>query len=106
MHPLVRNGIAGESVTPPGKLQSGLEVSFDADGQYGCGPEGVEELLPGAGLSPGEALLREGKRIAVATRDPVEDAERRVGGIGEVIQAFSLADLQRGVHRGDSFTDR
>ena len=64
MHPLVRNGVAGESVTPPGKLQSGLEVSFDGDGQYGCGPEGVDEFLPGPGLSPGEALLREGKRIA------------------------------------------
>src|SRR5690349_12922619 len=106
MHPLVSNGVAGESMAPPGKLQPGLEVPFNGDCQYCRCPEGVEELLPGAGLSPGEALLREGKRIAVATRDPVEDAERRVGGIGEVIQAFSLADLQRGVHRGDSFTDR
>jgi hypothetical protein len=44
VHPLVRNGVAGESVASPGKLQSGLEVCFDGDGQYGCGPEGVDEL--------------------------------------------------------------
>src|SRR5579859_7110851 len=106
MHPLVRNGVWGESVTPPGKLQSALEVSFDGDGQYGRGPEGVDELMPGPGLSSSEALLREGKRIAVATCDPVQEAERRVGRIDEVIQASSRPDLQRGVHRGDSFTDR
>jgi len=106
MHPLVSNGVAGESMAPPGKLQPGLEVPFNGDYQYCRCPKGVDELLPGPGLSSSEALLREGNRIAVATRDPVQDAEGRVGRIDEVIQASSLADLQRGVHRGDSFTDR
>ena len=106
MHPLVSNGVAGESVAPPGKLQSGLEVSFDGDFQYCCGPEGVDELLPGASLGSCKAPLRDGKRITVATCDPVQDAERRIGRSDEVIQASSLSDLQRGVHRGDSFIDR
>ena len=106
MHPLVSNGVAGESMAPPGKLQPGLEVPFNGDCQYCRCPEGVDELLPGAGLGPGEAPLRDGKRITVAARDPVQDAERRVGRIDEVIQACPVADLQRGVHRGDSFTDR
>jgi hypothetical protein len=85
MHPLVRNRVEGQSVAPPGELQPGLEVCFDGDCQHGCGLEGVDELLPGAGLGSGEALLREGKRITVAACDPVQDAERGVGRIDEVI---------------------
>ena len=96
MHPLVSNGVAGESVAPPGKLQSGAEVSFDGDFHYRCGPEGVHELLPRASPGSRQARLRDGERITVATCDPVEDTARRVGRCDE---ASPLADFQRGTHR-------
>ena len=84
MHPLVSNGVAGEGMAPPGKLQPGLEVPFNGDCQYCRRPEGVDELLPGAGLGPGEAPLRDGKRITVATRDPVQNAKSLSGYSGGV----------------------
>jgi len=81
MHSLVSNGVAGESVAPPGKLQSGAEVSFDGDFHYRCGPEGVHELLPGASLGSRVARLCDGERRTVATCDPVEDPSAALAGV-------------------------